>query len=141
MSKAKLMAALENFYSGYCVRVDAEKLLDTKVEIGGKTSTVAKIARKENFTAEETAAFVIVVESFDVDEAVEIVKNHEYRLFPDAHDDYTLGEALFWELRHEEKSLPPYLTEICINFENLGWVYRTNITGSYFTDYGFVEIF
>ena len=52
MSKAKLMAALENFYSGYCVRVDAEKLLDTKVEIGGKTSTVAKIARKENFTAD-----------------------------------------------------------------------------------------
>lgn len=140
MSKAKLEAALESFYSGYCVRIDAEKMLNTKVEFGGKVTTVAKIARKENFTAEETAAFVVIIESVDADEAIEIIKNREYRLFPEAHDDYTLGESLFWELS-EENALPPYLSAICINFENLGWVYRTNISGSYFTEYGFVELF
>ena len=140
MSKAKLQAALENFYHGYCVSIDTEKMLNTEVEFGGKLTTVAKIARKENFSAEETAAFVIIVESFEADEAVEIVKDHEYRLFPEAHDDYTLGESLFWQLSGEN-ALPPYLTYNCINFENFGLNYRTNITGSYFTDYGFVELF
>ena len=65
MTKAKLIEALETFYNGYFRNVNVKKMLDTKIQIDGKISTVGKIARKENFTAEETAAFCVAIQSFD----------------------------------------------------------------------------
>ena len=47
--------------------------------------------------------------------AKKISKCHQYQFFPVVHDDYTLGESLFWQLS-EENALPPYLSYNCINF-------------------------
>ena len=42
MSKAKLKKALVDYYEGYCLSVDADEMLNTKVDFGGKITTVAK---------------------------------------------------------------------------------------------------
>ena len=105
MRQAKLKAVLENLYQGYCLSIDAKEMWNTEIEFVGKITTVAKIARKENFTAEETVAFVISVEVLDVDEAIAVSKNHEYRLFHDAHDDYTLRRIVVLTTYRRKRSL------------------------------------
>lgn len=139
MSKAKLKKALVEYYEGYCLTVDVDEMLNTKVEdYGNRPTTVAKIAHAENFTVEETAAFCAGIEKFDVENLITAIKNHDYEFHPDVDEFNHLGDVLRDQLI-EDGIIPGWLWTY-INTERLGRDHSTE-ANCIFSNYGYFEIF
>ena len=138
MSKAKLKKALVEYYEGYCLSIDAEEMLNTKVKFGGEFTTIAKIARNENFSAEETAALCAGIENFNINDVINAIKNRGYEFHADARDFSELGETLLFQLA-EDNVIPDWIFP-CVDVEKLGCQHFTNANGK-FSDYGYFEVF
>lgn len=139
MSKAKLKKALVDYYEGYCLSVDADEMLNTKVDFGGKITTVAKIAREENFSAEETAAFCAGIENFDVDDVLTAIKNHDYDFHPDVGNYVHLGDVIREQLV-EANLISEWLSRY-LDLEHLGWEHFSSVNCVISDDYGYFELF
>ena len=139
MSKAKLKKALTEYYEGYCLSVDADEMLNTKVDFGDEITTVAKIAREENFSDEETAAFCAGIVAFDPYKVLNAIKCHDYEFHADVSEYSHLGDVIRSQLI-EDKIIPDWLFH-CIDIEKLGFEHAVDAQCIFDEDYGYFEIF
>ena len=139
MSKAKLKKALAEYYEGYCLSVDANEMLNTKVDFYGEINTVAKIAHEENFSVEETAAFCAGIEAFNPYTFLNAIKNHNYEFHADVDEFSRLGDVIRFQLINDTV-IPDWLFH-CINIEKLGFEHATDTQCVFSENYGYFEIF
>lgn len=146
MSKAKLKKALVEYYEGYCFcsfnpADTAEEVLNTRIPNyrGKKTTVISKIAREENFTAEETAAFRAGIEKFDAESLIAIIKNHNYEFHPDVDDYEDLGDVLREQLV-DDGLIPQWIMDY-IDRARLGYDHILNANEYVFSEYGYFELF
>lgn len=149
MSRADLKKALVEYYNSYdfCPfsprqevnAEDVEEVLSTKVaNYRGKKSTVlSKIAREENFNAEEVAAFRAGLDKFDVESLIEIIKNHDYKFHLDVEDYEDLGEVLRDQLI-DDRIIPEWFWRF-VDTENLGYCHTLNANEYVFSEYGYCQ--
>ena len=150
MSKARkvLQETLAEYYknynfifNSYYATATAEDVLKTKVSNyhGKKTTVISKIAREENFTAEEVAAFRAGIEKFDAETVITAIKNQDYNFYPDAYDFEDLGEILRDRLI-DDGILPNWFLTF-VDCAKLGDHHILNANEYVFSDYGYFELF
>ena len=145
MSTANLKKALADYYESlnwYCLGYGtAEEVLKAGVSNyrGKKKTVISKIAREENFNAEEVAAFRAGIEIFDVERVITAIKNRDYEFHPDANDYEDLGEILRDQLIDD--GIIPKWFENFVDNAKLGYDHILNANEYVFSEYGYFELF
>ena len=146
MTFQKLRDELQVMYGGCHYFIDVDKILDAELFIDGKVTNVAKIAVKENFTAEQTAALFVAIHYgfYSSDrELVNDIQDGNYRFDPDITDEKELGVQLmedYVEMGAVSRDFYDQVLIFNVNYEKLGWEYTVN-QDCVVDRYGFFEKF
>ena len=145
-ARAELQKALYEYYENYpfcnVLPNAAEEVLKTRVSNyrGKKTTVISKIAREENFNAEEVAALRAGIEKFDVETVITAIKNRDYEFHPDVEDSGDLGDVLREQLV-DDGIIPKWIMNY-VDREKLGLDHILNVANEYvFSVYGYFELF